>query len=184
MRTLPMLSSLTREIFRAHAERGTRPLHPLERRDRRMALMTPPWASDCVKALLAIARSSGSASPSEPPRLLPRTRLARPPFTPVCPLFLQRVPRAYLRPKRKEPPTSHLQRTSMCGHPAQNVRFSEPERPQSPCVRDAYRYAFRRASEQPRNPMTPPVWPRPCGPSFGEVDQTARAPCGATLPRR
>jgi len=45
-----MLSSLTREIFRAHAERGTRPLSPLDDRNRRMALMTPPWALDFTLA--------------------------------------------------------------------------------------------------------------------------------------
>jgi hypothetical protein len=51
MRTLRVFPSLTREIFRAHAERDTRPPTPLEEDDRRMALMAPPWVSRIVKAL-------------------------------------------------------------------------------------------------------------------------------------
>jgi len=51
-----VLSSLTREIFRAHTERGTRPPPRLRDENRRVTLMTPPWALDTAFSLWPLIR--------------------------------------------------------------------------------------------------------------------------------
>jgi len=51
-----MLSSLTPEIFRARAERGTRPPTPLGDGNRRVTLMTPPWVLEIEFSLWPLAQ--------------------------------------------------------------------------------------------------------------------------------
>lgn len=51
-----MLSSQTPEIFRARAERGTRPPPPLGDGDRRVTLMTSPWVLDIEVSLWPLIR--------------------------------------------------------------------------------------------------------------------------------
>jgi len=66
-----MLSSLTREIFRAHAAQGTRPPPPLGDENRRVTLMTSPWALDIAISLWPLTSiSAGVVSTAEPLRLL------------------------------------------------------------------------------------------------------------------
>jgi hypothetical protein len=69
-------------VGKSHARRGTRPLPPLDDKNRRMALMTPPWALD-----LAMAYGRHRENPLRsfhqpgPRNEFPVTEPTRPPFT-------------------------------------------------------------------------------------------------------